>query len=522
MKNRIKVSLYLIVLLSGVIMADFPPAGMVVLDVYGIQRVSAKVTDNGDALTFEELFKAGINTVHFRTTTFGKQFYSQAEWVNDAHEYGMWVCGGGFSDPNTCQYVAGLGVDFIQMDEPYLGKCDDPFNETKYKQCQAYANAATHLTSCPILISEPDCANNIINWPSLEGYAGEYYNDERFHTNKIYANNYLKSHPNGFASQWVWLLAGDFSKPSGSFATGEFFNVRLPDSKFETWFSSAWNDYKNILLFIFNRKATGSAQDSDFGLGTNWSHRSAYMAKTTGLGETPPQWKNFSPASAVANSAPDCQVMVQSTTVGLDPASVQCFYSVSGPINTNRRWIRHWDVSAEGTKGTKEWVTIKAKNIPINNVSGSVNRVMFKITDTYPYKYYRGPRTFRRDFNVNISALDFTNLRNNGVVDSLSAAVSVDVQSAAGLDVTSASCEYSTDGGKSWTAHTAKCTGTAGSTGKETITADSMPFTEDRETVNRLRFSIKTSGGAVLSSAAFPVKVRTGPVISQVTPERGS
>ncbi|MBF0433427.1 MAG: hypothetical protein HQK83_19270, partial [Fibrobacteria bacterium] len=243
MKIIKKYTLLFCLLFWGWGFADFPPAGMVMLDVYGIQRVSAKVTDNGEGLTFEELFKAGVNTVHFRTTTFGKQFYSQAEWVNDAHEYGLWVCGGAHVDPTTSQGLAALGVDFIQMDEPYMGKCDANFNVNHYAQSQANAAAATQLSKCPILISEPDCANNIIGWPSLEGYAGEYYNDERFHTNKIYANNYRNSHPTGFTAQWVWMLAGDFTKPSGSWPENELFNVRLPDSKFETWFSSAWGDY---------------------------------------------------------------------------------------------------------------------------------------------------------------------------------------------------------------------------------------------------------------------------------------
>ncbi|MBF0433434.1 MAG: T9SS type A sorting domain-containing protein, partial [Fibrobacteria bacterium] len=177
------------------------------------------------------------------------------------------------------------------------------------------------------------------------------------------------------------------------------------------------------------------------------------------------------------------------------------------------------NVSATGTDGTKDWVTITAKRVPFNKTGDRWNKVMFKITDKYPYQYHRNARTWRKHFTVKIDTLDWTNLSNEGLVTSVPADMSVNIESAAGIDVSSVICEYTTDGGATWNVHPAECSGDANSTDKETVTVKTVPFSDDKAGLNKIRFSI-LAGTDTLKSAEYPVMVKLTPVFASMKPVR--
>ena len=79
-----------------------------------------------------------------------------------------------------------------------------------------------------------------------------------------------------------------------------------------------------------------------------------------------------------------------------------------------------------------------------------------------------------------------------------------------GLDVSSAEYAFSTDGGTTWSGWLpARCTGTDGSTGVETVTAASVPFGQDSGPAarNRVRFRIADRAGNMGLSPAYEVPV---------------
>ncbi|MBF0433435.1 MAG: hypothetical protein HQK83_19310 [Fibrobacteria bacterium] len=514
----------LVTILVGVALADRPQKGMVMADIFSLDLLTSKEASSDTRWTFEELIDAGISGVQLRAGTFGKLNYTQHEWVQEAHEYGLWVCGGVGVQNNAgveqAGYMAAMGSDFIQIDEPFKGwggNCapqDGDFNENEYNQMKVVAKAQTKFATCPIIISDVDCNEQFENWPSIDGLFQELYADIHWTNYYPKAKTYKAANPSKFVGVWDWILVGDIVGTSDG---NDFYNLyeALPDSKFELWFSDSWASLKNIILFIFwNKKSHGSLGS----YGVNWSHRAAFMKKTTGMGGTLPEWRSFS-QSGTSQSAPDCQVQVkQAFDGGIDPATVECYYTVDKEVNTSTRWIRHYDVSATGTKGTKEWITLTAKNIPFNKVGNTDNKVMFKITDVYPYLYFRGPRTFKRLYKVNVASLDWTGF--NGIVKELPASLSVNIKHGTELNTGSASSEYSTDGGKTWKAHTAECSSGMNAKGQYIVTATDLPFEEIGAKLNKIRFSILSTGGDTLKSQPYPVTVQISPVVMAGASER--
>ncbi|PXF61601.1 MAG: hypothetical protein C4B59_03370 [Candidatus Methanogaster sp.] len=78
----------------------------------------------------------------------------------------------------------------------------------------------------------------------------------------------------------------------------------------------------------------------------------------------------------------------------------------------------------------------------------------------------------------------------------------------AGLDVSTAYCKYSTDGGSSWSGwRSASCTGSDGTTSYQTITASAVPFNRDSETQNRIKFRIDDAARNTGESSEYTVKI---------------
>jgi hypothetical protein len=87
--------------------------------------------------------------------------------------------------------------------------------------------------------------------------------------------------------------------------------------------------------------------------------------------------------------------------------------------------------------------------------------------------------------------------------------VSIEVQDLApGLDVGSAVCEYTTDNWQSSTEVTCTCSGVAGTTLTQTITA-TVPFGQDSGTQNRARFQIEDQMGRLGTSGIYTVQINS-------------
>jgi hypothetical protein len=90
-----------------------------------------------------------------------------------------------------------------------------------------------------------------------------------------------------------------------------------------------------------------------------------------------------------------------------------------------------------------------------------------------------------------------------------------------GLNVGSAVCEYTTDNWQSSTEVTCTCSGVNSTTLTQTITAADVPFNQDSNTQNWVRFSISDTSGYRGDSDAYPVYIdTTGPEAQIGAPRR--
>ncbi len=480
-----------------------PPGKLIMLDVSKLSNVTSKAPTDDEHLSWQELVSAGINGVQFRSWCFSGDSgaYSQLEWVREAHQYGLWVCGG--TGNNTEQmisdaaYLASLGVDFIQLDEP-MGH---GLTEADYNAIKARAHSVN--PNCPVIITDVFYNDTIATWSQCDGLMQEVYVDQWYPTMIDAAVNYKNSHPNQDVFMWVWLLT---QNPDTCTA--------YPDSKFDTWFTDSFNRVGKVLLFIFNNRQYGDPANCING--TNWQSRVQTMqAATANLRVALPSWRNFSPAEGVYGGLVDCSVQVRSSVAGLDPGSVRCEYSNDG----GGTWNECPDVSCSGSHGSKSWETITAPRVPFSNASSTENRIRFWITDCYSGDYYRNPRTDRAEFGVNVTGLHWSGFSPSGPVAGRSPDCSINIQdSDSGLDPSTAICEYSTDGGVSWQQWPVVCSGPDGTTDKETIEASGLPFNKESFFDNKIRFSIRKKNQEVLVSKDYTVKVLIPPEFSDFAP----
>ncbi|MBF0432050.1 MAG: T9SS type A sorting domain-containing protein [Fibrobacteria bacterium] len=530
--NSIKAGVILAIF-SVMVFAELPPAGMVLMNIEKLHNVTSKSPANDYSFSFEELIQWGVNGISMDVYTFAAgspnkvpvvHQYSQPELIHEAHEYGLWVGGsvGGnkvASMTGSGKSLAWLGADFVELfyaldqDKGCVGY-GETFGEAQYQQVKNAIQAASPRGECPVLLTDRNCMATFKNWSSLDGYIQTNFSET--HKAYYYPNSavYKAANPGKFTGAYVWFMAAKFDSlptpevpsvyagiPMGSYSS---------NADFASLFGPSWNDHKNVILYPFTKKSRGMG----WSWGVEWEDRRKTITNYNDRKETIPVWQNFALLGKGAEqSAPDIQVQVQGSYVGMNPETIQCFYAIDSTEQQDTKWIRHDNVVATGTKGTKEWITITAKGVPFNQISEN-NKIRFKMQDTYEYKYHRNARYWKRDFAVPITALDWTNLSNNGIVENIPADMAIDIQNAGGIDVASVACEFTTDGGDTWTAHDAECTGTAGSTDKETVTVTGVPFVEQVAGKNKIRFSINTTAGDSLRSAEFAVKVHLAPVLS--------
>jgi hypothetical protein len=87
-----------------------------------------------------------------------------------------------------------------------------------------------------------------------------------------------------------------------------------------------------------------------------------------------------------------------------------------------------------------------------------------------------------------------------------------------GVDISTASCEYSADAGQTWHPTSASCSGTDGSVAQETITASDVPFNRASADMNLIRFHLCDINGNTYHSDALTVTIVGGPAWTDFQP----
>ncbi|MBF0432996.1 MAG: T9SS type A sorting domain-containing protein, partial [Fibrobacteria bacterium] len=511
-----KLSVSIIFLGFSLLFAGLPTDKMMMLALEtppNYMLVNSKRATSQTVLSFEELTEIGVNGLLTGRKT--ARAYTMWEWVNEAHEYGFWVAGGpalhmGWDFAmEEMGGMAAAGYDFAEADEPFYWhtcKTHDhviDFGESEYKQLK---NAGQIVNpGFKFVVTDVNCNHNIENWGSLNGLFSEVYIDAWYQKYIPQMVSYNSRHPNQFNGVWVYLLA-----MSDSF---ERWNT---DAQFDLWLTDAYNKLDNVILFLFTHRGNGVEGVSN---GTDWAARSQIIKKVTGGGKPLPLWQNFTQSSQVTG-APDFSVQVRSSKWGVLPETVECYYSVADNKYGNTKWIKHDKVSFDSPDGNAGWVTVKAERVPFNTTGTGAAlagpRVRFKIIDNYPGYYLRGPRKVKKDFPVTIKEVGWSGFSGVVPVRSLHPDFTINIQNSGGIDISTAVCEYSIDNGITWKTHPATCSGSAGSTGKESLSVKAVPFVEDKGKVNKIRFGINTSGGKAVKSAEYPVKIEIPPRFSNL------
>ncbi|MBF0433064.1 MAG: hypothetical protein HQK83_17430, partial [Fibrobacteria bacterium] len=297
----------------NVLIAKVPDSGLVMLDVNRLEKITSKVTADNEHLTFEELIEAGINGLYYNVQNLANNDYNKGEWWHEAHEYGIWVCGGVDGNQgqaaliNDAIIAAALGSDFIQIYEPFKGPGEgcvgkvDAFIESAYKQIQDAVGILN--ANCPVIIADAGCTAQLTGWASLDGLFGEVYGQSDFTSYYPDMVDYAQNNSTAFTGAMVWM-----SSQTGGTA--------VSDTEISNWFTTAYTDLGNVIWHNFHTRDDA-----------NWSGRVQLINSVVSKASSVPQWQNFSPATTIARSAPDVQVQVKSAE-GLDPASVECYYAI--------------------------------------------------------------------------------------------------------------------------------------------------------------------------------------------------
>ncbi|MBF0432222.1 MAG: hypothetical protein HQK83_13135 [Fibrobacteria bacterium] len=502
---------YLWIMVMTSVYADLPKEKMMMLAIDKFDPVSSKKEPDFYTLSFEELNAAGVNGILIANNWGGNETYSNWEMVQEAHEYGFWVAAGpalhtGWDNAVIdFQRHALANMDFLEFDEPFdWNTCENwdhvfDVNDATVGELKAIGKSIN--PEMAVVMTDVNCNHVVENWANIDGLFNEVYIDAWYQKNIPLMVEYDKRFPNRFNGLWVYLLE-----------LSDYFERWNTDAQFETWLTDSYTKLNNVILFLFNNRATAEEGVSN---GTNWDGRRVIIRRVTGGGPALPVWQGFT-QSQDKTGAQDFQVQVKSE-FGLDTSTAQCYYAVEQNQFGNTKWVRHYGITVTSPSGAKGPVTINASRVPIEmtgiGTAYTGPRVRFKIKDQYSGNYLRNARNTKKDFPVTISGKAWTNFSGLVSVDVLQPDFTINVQSDAGLDVASIVCEYSTDGGKSWKEHPATCSGSAGSKVLETVTVTQVPFVEDKPRTNKIRFTV-TAGGNELKSEEYSVKIVLPPLFS--------
>ena len=222
----------------------------------------------------------------------------------------------------------------------------------------------------------------------------------------------------------------------------------------------------------------------------------------------PGNWAALTPSGwYTASQAPDVTITVQDVTSGLGVTTAYYQYSTDG----GKSWSRPAAASVTGKDGDTGVQTITAARVPFNQDSGTQNQIIFEITDIAGNTGTSKPCTIQID---TLAPASWANVSPAGWHNSSQApTVTISVQDVtSGIRVASASYQFSTDGGTTWSLLiAATVSGADGSTGVETITALNVPFNQDSATLNKIMFMIADIAGNNGTSLEYIIKVDTTP-----------
>lgn len=268
-------------------------------------------------------------------------------------------------------------------------------------------------------------------------------------------------------------------------------------------------------------KANGTITDGDqvaaalradavlFSDGTTMPGRDVSAHNLTADSSAPGEWTGFSPSGWTGLSGtPDVSVSVRDTVSGLDTATAAYQYST----DCGGSWSDWSAASVVDDNGSTSAERLNAFSVQFCQDSPDQNLIRFRISD-------RAGNTGESDaYTVRIDTTgpgDWGELSPAGWFRfSQTPTLAVGVRDAtSGLATSTASCQYSTDGGSSWSAWVAaQATGSHGTTDAQTITGASVPFKQDSRDRNKVRFRIEDLAGNTATSEPYTVGIdTTGP-----------
>ncbi|MBM4248055.1 MAG: PKD domain-containing protein [Euryarchaeota archaeon] len=229
----------------------------------------------------------------------------------------------------------------------------------------------------------------------------------------------------------------------------------------------------------------------------------------------PGNWTGFAPAGWSRSRTVDCLVNVSDWRSGLRVSSAEYQFS----NDSGASWSNWRPATCTGADWTTANQTVTAASVTFGNDSAGTNLIRFRIRDTAGNNGTSPSYTVRIDtappggwllrYPLDWHSADRRPSVRVAVSDNLS-----------GLDTGKVSAEYSVDGGGNWTpAPSVNCTGPNGSLSAENVTAWSVPFDRDSETLNLLRCNVSDAAGNWNVSPRYVIKIDSTPPDAPVLEE---
>jgi uncharacterized repeat protein (TIGR01451 family) len=247
------------------------------------------------------------------------------------------------------------------------------------------------------------------------------------------------------------------------------------------------------------------ALDGETVLNTAWvSYADTTISRTVTVtvdADRPDLWECAPSGWVTTTQTPTCTVQARDLTSGLDIRSAGYRYSTNGGVS----WSGPWSADCSGESGTTLTQTITAANVPFEQASETMNLVEFRISDMISHT-----ACYTCTVRIDTTSPTFGSFRPKGVVTTTRTPTCTIVVSdvTSGLDMDSASYQYSNDEGKTWSRWiSATCSGSYGTKEPQLVTALAVPFSQNSPTSNLIRFRINDVAGNLGSSVAYSVPI---------------
>ena len=220
----------------------------------------------------------------------------------------------------------------------------------------------------------------------------------------------------------------------------------------------------------------------------------------------PDSWAGIDPSGwYTASQEPDVTIQVQDGGSGLSTANAVFQYSTDGGLS----WSGLIGATVTGIDGSTGVETVTAFLVPFDMDSGTQNQIEFEIMDMAGNTGMSGAYTIMIE---TAGPGSWANLVPAGwYTTDQEPTVTIDVQDTGmGIDTATASYQYSTDGGATWSGWIATTvSGSDGSTDVETITAADVPFDQESGTQNQIQFQLSDMNGNVGTSTVYTIEIDT-------------